>query len=330
MKDLSKDAVNRLAVGEDGDGQRIDNFLQKSLKGVPKSHIYRILRSGEVRRQQQAGRARRAAGAGRRAAHPADPDGGARRGAGTAARPARSRVPPVLYEDDALIALDKPSGLAVHGGSGIAFGVIERLRRARPEAKFLELVHRLDRDTSGVLLVAKKRAGAHRAARAAARRARSTSAISCWCAASGATRSAAVELALETLRRPAKASGACASSASGRAARTVFRRVQTWPDRDPPLALLEAELETGRTHQIRVHLTHLGFPLAGDDKYGDFAWNKALREAGAEADVPARAPAPLRASGRRPRDRRSSRRCRPTSRVRRAARRRDGAPMPMP
>ena len=92
--------------------------------------------------------------------------------------------------------------------------------------------------------------------------------------------------------------------AAGRLARTIFRRVKVWPQRDPPVALLEAELETGRTHQIRVHLTHLGFPLAGDDKYGDFAWNKALARARAEADVPARAPDPLRASGRRPRGRR--------------------------
>ena len=156
MNDLSKDVVNWLAVGEDGNGQRVDNYLAKILKGVPKSHVYRILRSGEVRVNRQR----------------VDPD--RRLNIGDQLRippirvstPSRVRVAPaggvgalphVLFEDDALIALDKPAGLAVHGGSGISYGVIERMRRAQPEARFLELVHRLDRDTSGVLLIAKKR-----------------------------------------------------------------------------------------------------------------------------------------------------------------------------
>lgn len=277
MKDLSKDAVNRLAVGEDGDGQRIDNFLQKALKGVPKSHIYRILRSGEVRLNRRRARPdtrlavgdelrippiRTAAPVARRTAVPAS---------GVA-------LPPILYEDEALIALDKPPGLAVHGGSGIAFGLIERLRRARPAAPFLELVHRLDRDTSGVILVAKKRSaltGLHAQLREGAVEKRYLVLVR------GRWRDAVrnVELALDSKataggeRRARVASG-------GRPARTVFRRVRTWPDHAPPLALLDAELKTGRTHQIRVHLTHLGFPLAGDDKYGDFAWNRTLAKHG--------------------------------------------------
>ena len=143
MKDLSKDSVNRLVVGEDGDGQRIDNFLQKLLKGVPKSHIYRILRSGEVRRNR--GRvgpdARLAAGDELRIPPIRTAAPSLRRAIPPAGALA---VPPVLYEDDALIALDKPAGLAVHGGSGIAYGIIERLRHARPEARFLELVHAAD------------------------------------------------------------------------------------------------------------------------------------------------------------------------------------------
>ena len=155
MNDLRKDAANRVAVGEAGVGQRIDNFLLRVLKGVPKSHVYRILRSGEVRLNSKRVKpdARLALGDElrippiRSAARQAEPKA-----------PSGLPLPPVIYEDDTLIALDKPPGLAVHGGSGIAFGLIERLRSERPHEKFLELVHRLDRDTSGVLLVAKKRA----------------------------------------------------------------------------------------------------------------------------------------------------------------------------
>ena len=277
MKDLSKDAVNRVVVGEDGDGQRIDNFLQKLLKGVPKSHIYRILRSGEVRlnRGRVGPDARLARGDELRIPpiRTAAPE--ARR---ATAPPRTLAIPPVLYEDEALIALDKPSGLAVHGGSGIAFGVIERLRNARPEATFLELVHRLDRDTSGVLLIAKKRAaltGLHAQLREGQVDKRYFVLVR------GKWRDALrrVELALET-RDTAGGERRVRVDRDGRVARTTFRRVSTWPAHDPPLALLEAELETGRTHQIRVHLTHLGFPLAGDDKYGDFAWNKELAKQG--------------------------------------------------
>jgi 23S rRNA pseudouridine955/2504/2580 synthase len=187
-------------------------------------------------------------------------------------------LPPILLEDDALIAFDKPAGLAVHGGSGIAFGVIERLRRARPEAAFLELVHRLDRDTSGVLLVAKKRpalVGLHAQLRDGAIDKRYFVLVR------GKWRDAlrTVELPLTTYvtadgERRVRVDG------SGRLARTVFRRIDVWLNAAPPVSLLEAELDTGRTHQIRVHLTHLGFPLAGDDKYGDFTWNKVLARQG--------------------------------------------------
>jgi 23S rRNA pseudouridine955/2504/2580 synthase len=187
-------------------------------------------------------------------------------------------IPPILYEDEALMALDKPAGLAVHGGSGISYGLIERLRQARPEAKFLELVHRLDRDTSGVLLIAKKRSaltGLHAQLREGRTDKR-------YCVlVRGKWRDAlrTVELPLHAFvtgegeRRVRVDSG-------GRASRTVFRLLRKWPDAEPPVALLEAELDTGRTHQIRVHLTHLGFPLAGDDKYGDFAWNRLLARQG--------------------------------------------------
>ena len=160
-----------------------------------------------------------------------------------------------------------------------AHGVIERLRPARPQAKFLELVHRLDRDTSGVLLVAKKRA-ALIALHAQLREGNVDKRY--YVLVRGKWRDAVARrrAAARALRDRRKASAACGSIAKAGVARTIFRRVRIWPRRRPAGRLLEAELETGRTHQIRVHLTHLGFPLAGDDKYGDFAWNKALAKQG--------------------------------------------------
>ena len=279
MNDLSKDSVNRLAVGEDGDGQRVDNYLAKILKGVPKSHIYRILRSGEVRvNRRKVGPDARLAIGDQLRIPPIRAAAPARKVTPPPGRP--EALPPVLLEDDVLIALNKPPGLAVHGGSGIAFGVIERLRRARPDAPFLELVHRLDRDTSGVLLVAKKRAaltGLHAQLRDGSVDKRYFVLVR------GKWRDAlrAVELPLATHHVGAgTGERRVRVEAGGRVARTVFRRVRVWPRADPPVALLEAELETGRTHQIRVHLAHLGFPIAGDDKYGNFEWNRELARHG--------------------------------------------------
>jgi len=278
MNELSKDAVSWLTVGEDAAGQRLDNYLGRVLKGVPKSHIYRILRSGEVRINK--GRV--------------GPD--ARLALGDVVRipPVRTAAParttpvagfarlgpalPILFEDDALIALDKPSGLAVHGGSGIAQGLIEQLRAARPDAKFLELVHRLDRETSGILLIAKKRAalvGLHAQLREGAFDKRYLVLVrGRWRDEKRRVRLSLHKFATQEGERRVRV------EEDGQQAETIFYRRQTWFDHDPPLALLEAELKTGRTHQIRVHLTHLGFPLAGDDKYGDFAWNKALAKQG--------------------------------------------------
>ncbi len=277
MNALSKDAVNWLAVGEDGHGQRVDNYLARILKGVPKSHVYRILRSGEVRvnRRRVSPDTRLNVGDQLRIP-PIRASSPARKGASQARK--QLALPPVLFEDDALIALDKPAGLAVHGGSGIAFGVIERLRQARPDAGFLELVHRLDRDTSGVLLVAKKRAalvGLHAQLRDGAIDKRYFVLVR------GKWRDAlrTVELALTTFVTP-EGERRVRVDSGGRLARTVFRRLDVWPDAAPPVSVLDAELDTGRTHQIRVHLTHLGFPLAGDDKYGDFAWNRELARQG--------------------------------------------------
>ena len=271
---LRKDAASQVTVGEESAGQRVDNFLIRLLKGVPKSHVYRILRSGEVRvnRGRVGPEARLACGdvvrvPPIRVADPSAP-----------APVPRARVP-VLFEDEAIIVVDKPSGLAVHGGSGIAAGLIEQMRAARPDAKFLELVHRLDRDTSGVMLLAKKRAaltGLHAQLRDGDVGKRYAVLVR------GRWRDEMrrVRLALHKFSTKEGERRVKVDDAMGQDAETIFRRVDTWPRHEPPLALLDAELRTGRTHQIRVHLTHLGFPLAGDDKYGDFAWNRELAKQG--------------------------------------------------
>lgn len=272
MNGLSKESVTRHQVGEGGAGQRVDNYLTKLLKGVPKSHIYRILRSGEVR-----------VNSGRVA-----PDH--RLNAGDELRippirvaqrpqlglaPAASRFEiKVLYEDDALLVLDKPAGVAVHGGSGVSFGVVEQLRQSRPQAPFLELVHRLDRDTSGVLLLAKKRSALtalHEQLRSG-RVQKFYLALVC-----GQWRNASQSVKLP-LNKYVLASGERRVSVDqeGMPSHTIFRLRQSWRE----FSLLEAQLKTGRTHQIRVHLAHLGFPIAGDDKYGDFARNKLLAKQG--------------------------------------------------
>ncbi len=270
MKDLSKDSVTWAEVDEGGAGQRIDNFLARHLKGVPKSHIYRILRSGEVRvnkkRVDQTYRL-----------HLGDlvripPVRTAEREAGEVYVPAAEF--PVLYEDDALLAIDKPAGVAVHGGSGVSFGVIEQLRQARPQAKFLELVHRLDRETSGVLLLAKKRSALttlHEMMREGRTDKRYlTLVLGQW---KNAKRHVKLPLHKYTTAEDERR---VMVHAEGQESHTIFALQKSWPG----YSLLEAQLKTGRTHQIRVHLAHLGFPIAGDDKYGDFARNKELAKQG--------------------------------------------------
>ena len=267
MKDLSKDGVQWLEVGSEYAGQRIDNFLFRTLKGVPRSHIYRILRSGEVRADSRRVDAAYKLKSGEKLRIP--PIFVEKR---VFSAPARSFS--VLLEDDALIAIDKPAGVAVHGGSGVSSGVIEQLRAARPEQRYLELVHRLDRETSGILLIAKKRAalvGLHAQLRASAIDKRYLA------LAFGRWRESRREINFPLT----KFSGAdnerrVMVTRDGLNARTIFHLRERFAE----FSLLEAELKTGRTHQIRVHLAHAGFPIAGDDKYGAFALNKRLQREG--------------------------------------------------
>lgn len=287
MKELSNVAATALTVGEAGAGQRVDNFLLRHLKGVPASHIYRILRSGEVRVNRGRVDPQRRLEIGDVLRIPpirvASRDSvGAGRDASRGTRPAAGRTPrlriPVLYEDDALLVVDKPAGLAVHGGSGVALGLIERLRFERPQASFLELVHRLDRDTSGVLVIAKKRqalTGLHAQLREGRVDKRYSVLVrGTWPQGRQVVSAPLHKFSTRDGERRVRV------DAEGRDAITVFRRERSFARHEPPLALLEAELATGRTHQIRVHVAHIGHALAGDDKYGDFAWNRELARAG--------------------------------------------------
>ena len=260
--------------------QRIDNFLVRLLKGVPKSHLYQLLRTGQVRVNSrrvdatyrlQAGDRIRVPPVRRTRSEPAAPP----------LRPARPVLGnQVLFEDDWVLAVNKPAGMAVHGGSGISRGVIEQLRAERPQQRFLELAHRLDRETSGVLLVAKKRPalkGLHDQLRSGLVQKYYLALVA------GDWRVARREVQLP-LRKSLTAEGERRVSVhrEGQTAHTIFTLRERLPAGGglPGFALLECELLTGRTHQIRVHLSHLGFPIAQDDKYGDFPLNRLLARAG--------------------------------------------------
>ena len=267
--DLAVPAVRWIEVADEEAGQRIDNYLIARLKGVPKSRIYRILRSGEVRLNSKRVAASDRVQGGDRIRIP--PVRVAER---DEAVPAPHFKMPILFEDEWLIAIDKPAGLAVHGGSGVAHGVIESLRSMRPQARFLELVHRLDRDTSGVLLVAKKRSALtamHELMRGHDLDKRYLVGTK------GRFRNATQRVRAALAKRENEGGEKRVFvSESGQPAETIFTRVS----RGAEASLLEAKLVTGRTHQIRVHLAHLKHPVLGDAKYGDFELNKRLRREG--------------------------------------------------
>lgn len=271
MNDLSKPRATWVEVNETQGEQRIDNFLLRRLKGVPKSFVYRVLRSGEVR--VNSGRV--------------GPEYRLRPGDRVRLPPVRQaarRDPalacplalPVLYEDSVLIAVDKPAGLAVHGGSGISHGVIERLRASRPRERFLELVHRLDRDTSGVLLIARKRS----ALTALHRMLREGEVEKVYVAVVAGRWQGGERELRAALHKYVTAAGErrVVVRASGRPAVTRVRPLA----KSDAFSVLEARLLTGRTHQIRVHLAHAGHPIVGDAKYGDFALNRRLACEGAK------------------------------------------------
>lgn len=277
MAEVSKSSVTQALITENEHGQRLDNLLLKQCKGVPKSHVYSIVRSGQVRVNGRRAEVSYRLQTGDVLRIP--PLRIARREQEIVAGAEFNVDLPVLYEDDGLLIIDKPAGIAVHGGSGESFGVIEALRRQRPQARFLELAHRLDRETSGILLVGKKRSALlalHEMFRDGGGGGR------------GADKRYQVLVAgrwmdpVRNVRVPLlkylQPSGErrVRVSEAGKTSHTVFRLLARWEH----FSLLEAHLKTGRTHQIRVHLAHLGYPVAGDEKYGDFALNRVLARDG--------------------------------------------------
>jgi 23S rRNA pseudouridine955/2504/2580 synthase len=268
--------VKFVEVGDESAGQRLDNFLIRQLKGVPKTHVYRIIRSGEVRVNKGRAGADTRVEAGDVVRLP--PVRTSARTEEKLAKPAPAREFPVLFEDEHLIAVDKPAGVAVHGGSGVSFGVIEQLRQARPAAKFLELVHRLDRETSGILLVAKRRSALTKLQDQFRDRETGKTYLALVPGAWPANR----KVLDQPLHKYLLADGerrvkvVARDDPDGMRAVTLVKVAS----RTAAHSLLEVTIKTGRTHQIRVHLASSGHPIAGDDKYGDFELNKALQKEG--------------------------------------------------
>lgn len=265
--------VRMLQVGAEDAGQRIDNFLMRHLKGAPRSLIYRILRRGEVRVNK--GRIK--------------PEYRIQAGDQVRVPPVRTSAPTpsnvgegagdrleqrILYEDERLLVIDKPAGMAVHGGSGLSYGVIEALRASRPDAHFLELVHRLDRETSGCLLIAKKRSELrmlHELLRERAVDKRYLALVQ------GGWNLGDKRINAPLLKNQLRSGERIVTvNPEGKAADSRFRPLDIFKE----ASLVEVDLGTGRTHQIRVHGAHVGHPLAGDEKYGDEVFNRRMRELG--------------------------------------------------
>lgn len=279
--------MRHLTVDEESAGQRLDNFLFRELKGVPKTHIYRIIRSGEVRRNKGRIGADDRVQAGDVLRIP--PIRLSERAEEKQLNPAPARQFPVIFEDEAFLAIDKPAGVAVHGGSGVSFGVIEQMRQARPDARLLELVHRLDRETSGLLLIAKKKS----ALKALQDQFRERETGKTYLALVKGAWPARLKVLDQPLHKYLLADGerrvkvTTKEDPDGMHSVTLVKVVARVPVSSAlasalpeGLSLLEVTIKTGRTHQIRVHLANAGHPIAGDDKYGDFELNRQLARAG--------------------------------------------------
>jgi 23S rRNA pseudouridine955/2504/2580 synthase len=288
-----------ITVDADYTGQRLDNFLMRHLKGVPKTHVYRIIRSGEVRINKGRAQAdtRLAEGdvlrlpptrTSERAELKTQAIASAREvtrlgATSTQGGYAPAAEFPVLFEDEFVLAIDKPAGVAVHGGSGVSFGVIEQLRMARPESDFLELVHRLDRETSGILLIAKRRM-ALKLLQEQFRERETDKVYLALVKGNWPANQRVIDKALHKYESPngeRRVKVVANDHPDGLRSVTLVKVKNSVAD--GRFTLLEVTIKTGRTHQIRVHLADAGHPIAGDDKYGDFELNKALQKPSANS-----------------------------------------------
>ena len=277
----ARSGVQQHLIAEEDSGQRLDKVLSALLPSVPRTRIFRLIRKGEVRVNGKRARPEQRLAPGDRVRVPPVHERSV--SAESQASGGAARVPPALisrvmaaivYEDERLLVLDKPAGLAVHGGSGLTYGAIEALRAARPQ-ETLELAHRLDRDTSGLLMIARKPS----ALRILHALLREGTVQKSYLALVVGRWELGRKLINAPLQTEARVSGerTVRVGEGGKSARTHFKLVQQY---GAQASLVEATLETGRTHQIRVHAAYCGHPVAGDVKYGDSAANAALREAG--------------------------------------------------
>ena len=274
--------VEWITIEEDSAGQRLDNFLIKFCKGLPKSHIYRMVRTGEVRINRARAKVSDRLSLGDVVRIPP------LRLSESIETKAFDRLPsannlsfPIVYDADGLIAINKPAGMAVHGGSGISMGVIERIRQLRPQEKMLELVHRLDRDTSGLLLIASKRrvlVTLHEALREGRVDKRYLALV----VGDVVKKQQSVKLPLMTYRLDNGERRTMVNRESGKPAWTIIKRLNRWEMGGQIYSLVEASPRTGRTHQIRAHLAALKLPIVGDDKYGHFETNRLWAKLGAK------------------------------------------------
>lgn len=261
------------AAGED-EGQRLDNFLMRHLKGVPRTHVYRLLRTGQVRVNGGRVKAAYRIAAGDKVRLPPVRQAESVDMPAPPQRARRELEDRILFEDERVIVLNKPAGMAVHGGSGLSFGVIEALRAARPDAPYLELAHRLDRETSGCLVVCKKRSALRRV-HELLREGRVEKRYLALVAGSWSRKQEEIRL---TLKKQQLHGGERMVDVreGGKESISLFRAI----DYHPGATLMEVDIRTGRTHQIRVQAAHVGHPLLGDDKYGDREANKTFRQYG--------------------------------------------------
>lgn len=266
--------VQFLEVDDNGAGQRLDNYLSSQLRGVPKAHIYRIIRKGEVRVNKKRCKPLQKLVYGDRVRIPPVQVTDAKSAPDPSKRALETLESSIIFEDTHLIVINKPSGFAVHGGSGLSYGVIEGFRLLRPRAKRLELVHRLDKETSGCLILAKKTS----VLRSFHEMIRTNQIEKHYLALLKGRISEREFLVDQPLRKFVSASGErfVKVDPDGKASQTEFQVTQVFKD----ASLVEVKLLTGRTHQIRVHSLHLNHPIAGDEKYGDSEFNQQMRAKG--------------------------------------------------